>query len=150
MGGQKPWIYFVVLRYSFIFNKIGALKERKKEGSYLSMKESYVAMSKYLLKALPLNSQVLKDIFCLGPVKREKEWTVNAIGRLVSMLPHIIAEREVSLNKDEWKILQTEEIPDDWYMENSGQQKRIDTYGLKCLKSALKQVTLSTLYLVKL
>ena len=114
------------------------------------MKESYVAMSKYLLKALPLNSQVLKDIFCLGPVKREKEWTVNAIGRLVSMLPHIIAEREVSLNKDEWKILQTEEIPDDWYMENSGQQKRIDTYGLKCLKSALKQVTLSTLYLVKL
>ena len=63
-------------------------------------KKSYVAMSKYLLKALPLNSQDLKDVSCLGPVRREKEWTVNAIGRLASMLPHIIAEREVSLVKD--------------------------------------------------
>ena len=97
------------------------------------MKESYVAMSKYLLKALPLNSQVLKDVSCLGPVKREKKWAVNAIGRLASMLPHI-AEREVSLVKDDWKILQTEEIPDDWYMENSGQQKRIDTYWAKVLE----------------
>ena len=65
-------IYFVVIRYSFIFDRIGALKERKKE-SYLSIKESYVAMNKYLLKELPLNSQVLKDASCLGPVKRKKE-----------------------------------------------------------------------------
>ena len=27
--------------------------------------------------------------------------------------------------------MQTEEIPDDWYMKNSGQQKRIDTYWAK-------------------
>ena len=67
-------IYFVVLRYAFIFNQIGVLKKRKKEESYLSMKGSIVAMSKYLLKALPLNLQVLKDVSCLGPVKREKEW----------------------------------------------------------------------------
>ena len=44
------------------------------------------------------------------------------------MLPHITAEREVSLAKDEWKILQTGEILNDWYIENSAQQKRIDTY----------------------
>ena len=92
-------IYFVVLRYSFIFDQIRALKERKKEESYLSMKEFCVAMSKYLLKALFLNSQIVKDVSCLGPVNREKEWTVDAIGRLASMLPHIIAEREVSLVK---------------------------------------------------
>lgn len=67
-------IYFAVLRYYFIFNQIGVLKKSKKEESYLSMKGSIVAMSKYLLKALPLNSQVLKDVSCLGPVKREKEW----------------------------------------------------------------------------
>ena len=53
---------------------------------------------------------------------------VNAIGRLANMLPHITAEREVSLAKDEWKILQTGEILNDWYIENSAQQKRIDTY----------------------
>ena len=47
------------------------------------------------------------------------------------MLPHIITEREASLVKDEWKILQNEEIPDDRYMENSGQQKRIDIYQAK-------------------
>lgn len=56
---------------------------------------------------------------------------VNAIGRLASMLPYIIAEREVSLVQDEWKVLQTEEILNDWYMENSAQQKRIDTYWAK-------------------
>lgn len=38
---------------------------------------------------------------------------VNAIGRLASMLPYIIAEREVSLVQDEWKVLQTEEILND-------------------------------------
>ena len=27
--------------------------------------------------------------------------------------------------------MQTEQIPDDWYMENFGQQKRIDTYWTK-------------------
>ena len=48
-----------------------------------------------------------------------------------SMLSLIIAEREVSLVKNECKILQTEEIPDDWYMKNSGQQKRIDIYWAK-------------------
>ena len=91
------------------------------------MKEFYVAMSKYLLKAWPLNSQVVKDVSSLGPVKWEKEWTVNAIGRLEREMK-LLNEREVLLVKDEWKILQTEEIPDDWYMENSGQQKRTDTY----------------------
>ena len=56
---------------------------------------------------------------------------VNAIGRLASMLSHVIAEREVSPVKDEWNVLQTEEILNDWYMENSVQQKRIDTYWAK-------------------
>ena len=38
---------------------------------------------------------------------------VNAIGRLASMLSHVIAEREVSPVKDEWNVLQTEEILND-------------------------------------
>ena len=38
---------------------------------------------------------------------------VNAIGRLASMLPYIIAETEVSLVQDEWKVLQTKEILND-------------------------------------
>ena len=56
--------------------------------------------------------------------------------QLEGQLVHIIAEREVSLVKnEEWKIFQAAEIPDDWYMENS-----------KCLKSTLKQVIVSTLF----
>ena len=106
-------IYFVALRYSFIFNQIGVLKKREKEESYLSMKGSIVAMSKYLLKALPLNSQVLKRCVVFGSCKKRKRMEVNAIGRLASMLPYIIAEREVSLVQDEWKVLQTEEILND-------------------------------------
>ena len=63
---------------------------------------------------------------------------VNAIGRLASMLPYIIAEREVSLVQDEWKVLQTKEILNDWYMENSAQQKRIDTYWAKVFEIRTK------------
>ena len=143
-------IYFVVLRYSFIFDQIGALKESKKEESYLSMKESYAAMRKYLLKALPLNSQVLKDVSFLSPVKREKEWTVNAIGRLASMLPHIIAEREVSLVRMNGKFCKLSKFQMIGTWKILGSKRELILTGLKCLKSAPKQVILSTLYLVKL
>ena len=35
------------------------------------------------------------------------------------MLSHVIPETEVSLVNNERKILQTVEIPDEWYKENS-------------------------------
>ena len=44
---------------------------------------------------LPLDSQLLKDLTCLGPQMRSEPWTVNAIGRLAAMMPHIVNEGEV-------------------------------------------------------
>ena len=99
------------------------------------MKDTYIEMTKYLLKSLPLKSNVLKDAACLGPLTRKKEWTVQSIGRLALRIPHIIQEREVSLVKDEWKLYQLEEIPVEWHNNENGNFKRVDSYwtpiGLK-------------------
>ena len=106
--------------------------EREEKRRKLPINEGILCGNEQIsIESITFKFTSLKRFSCLASVKREKELAVNAIGRLASMLPHIITEREVSLVKDEWKILQTEEIPDDWYMENSGQQKRIDTYWAK-------------------
>ena len=85
-------------------------------------------MTKYLLKSLPLKSNVLKDAACLGPLTRKKEWTVQPIGRLALRIPHIIQKREVALVKDEWKLYQLEKISVEWYNEKNGNFKRVDSY----------------------
>ena len=98
------------------------------------MKDTYIEMTKYLLKSLPLKSNVLKDAACLGPLTMRKEWTVQSIGRLALRIPHIIQEREVSLVKDEWKLYQLEEIPAEWYIDENGNFKRVDSYWAQIFK----------------
>ena len=56
-------------------------------------------------KKLPLGSQLLKDLSCLAPNSIKDEMSVNAIGRLAALVPHVVSDREVSLVKDEWKLL---------------------------------------------
>ena len=89
----------------------GNFQKNKRDEKCKVMKDTYIEMTKYLLKSLPLKSNVLKDAACLGPLTRKKEWTVQSIGRLALQIPHIIQEREVSLVKDEWKLYRLEEIP---------------------------------------
>ena len=98
------------------------------------MKGTYIEMTKYLLKSLPLKSSVLKDAACLGPLTWKKEWTAQSIGRLALRIPHIIQEREVSLVKDEWKLYQLEEIPVEWYNDENGNFKRVDSYWAQIFK----------------
>ena len=91
-------------------------------------------MTKYLLKSLPRKSNVLKDAACLGPLTRKKEWNVQSIGRLALWIPYIIQEQEVSLVKDEWKLYQLKEIPVEWYNDESGNFKRVDSYWAQIFK----------------
>jgi hypothetical protein len=60
------------------------------------MRDGYISVVKHLQKKLPLDSQVLKDMTCLGAQMRSEPWTVNAIGRLAVMMPHVMTEREVN------------------------------------------------------
>ena len=59
------------------------------------MRDGYIAIVKHLQKKLPLDSQLLKDLTCLGPQMRSEPWTVNANGRIAAMMPHAVNEREV-------------------------------------------------------
>ena len=89
----------------------------------------------YLQNNLPLQSTLLKDVSCLAPNVRNKEWTVNAIGRLAAKLPHMVSEREVSLVKDQWKLYQAEDIPEEWHTDIlMDVPKRLDHYWAKVLK----------------
>ena len=44
------------------------------------------------------------------------------------MLPHVGQEREASLVKEQFKLLQNEDIPDEWIQDSDGKLKRIDMY----------------------
>nr|XP_047130189.1 uncharacterized protein LOC124810047 [Hydra vulgaris] len=74
------------------------------------MRDGYISVVKHLQKKLPLDSQILKDMTCLGAQMRSEPWTVNAIGRIAVTMPHVITEREVSFVKDEWKLYQAANI----------------------------------------
>ncbi|XP_047130152.1 uncharacterized protein LOC124810036 isoform X2 [Hydra vulgaris] len=63
-------------------------------------------------------NQILKDMTCLGAQMRSEPWTVNAIGQIAVMMPHVITEREVSFVKDEWKLYQAANISKDWYIDS--------------------------------
>ena len=90
---------------------------------------SLIAIVCYFQKNLPLASGTLKDVACLSPVVRDKDWTVGAIKRLATKVPHIISEREVSLVGDQWMIYQAGDIPTDWEDE-----PRLDMYWSKVFK----------------
>ena len=100
-----------------------------KKKCYVKMRDAYIAIIKYLQSSLPLNSVLSKRAACLGPTVRCKEWTVPAIGRLASMILHVVNEREVSLIKDQWKLYQVEDIPEEWFIDpKTAKMKRIDTF----------------------
>ena len=44
------------------------------------MRDGCYSIVKHLQMKLPLDSQLLKDLTCLGPQMRSEPWTVNAIG----------------------------------------------------------------------
>ena len=56
-------------------------------------------MTLYLQKNLPLDSTFLRDLHCLGATWRREDWTVEAIKRIASALPHIVGEREISYSR---------------------------------------------------
>ena len=59
------------------------------------MRGGYIAIVKHLQKKLSFDSQLLKDLTCLGPQMRSEPWTVNAIGLIAAMMPHVVNEGEM-------------------------------------------------------
>ena len=81
-------------------NYLSQLTDSRRKIARTSMKDLYVSVIQYLQKDLPLHSMMLKDITCLSPLLRSCNWSVDAIGRLASLIPYLISKREVSIMKD--------------------------------------------------
>ena len=105
---------------------VAQMKKIGKEDDILKqlqlMQLSYVKITQYLQKKLPIDNKLLQDLRCLHPYLRDKPWTVNSIARIAEHMPRIIKSIQVSQVKDEWKSLQAEVLPDEW------DRKRIDKY----------------------
>ena len=99
------------------------------------MKDCYVAITKYCLRNFPVHSQFFKNVVCLSPFVREQNWTVNSIGRLAALLPHIVSEQEIAIVKDQWRLYQAETTDENWIKDSeTGKFKRLDPYWAKILK----------------
>ena len=108
------------------------LKEDQKQIARKSMRDSYVNVITYLQNNLPLNNKMIQDLTCLSPHHRSSHFSVEAIGRLASLIPHIVSEREVSIVKDQWRLYQLEEINDNWISNSeTGKPRRVDFYWSK-------------------
>ena len=90
-------------------NSLEATKEHKK------MLKIYIAAAQHLQKKLPFDSQNLKDLVALHPQSRQAKFTLKAITWLARQLPHVSKGDEITCRRDEWKALQREPIPSNWY-----------------------------------
>ena len=73
-----------------------------------------------LQQKLPPKNELLRQLGCTNPLKRNKESTVSSIERLTTVLQPAISTSEVI---DEWKLFQVDnELPD------YNQQERIEKY----------------------
>ena len=74
-----------------------------------------IAAAQHLQKKLPLDSQNLKDLVVLHPQSRQSKFTLKPITWLARQLSYVIKGDEIACVRDEWKALQGEPIPSNWF-----------------------------------
>ena len=87
----------------------------------------YLSTVKFLQKKLSFDNMVIAAAACLHPDQRKNQITVRNIEYLAKRFDHVIAEKEVSQIKDEWKLYQADSNLDET-------KCRIDHYWGKVLK----------------
>ena len=82
-------------------NTLTPFEERSERQKILQF---YFSTVKFLLKKLPFGNMVIAAAACLHPDQRKNQVTVRHIEYLAKKFDHIVAEKEVSQIKDEWKL----------------------------------------------
>ena len=77
-------------------------------------------MVAFLQNNLPLQSSLMKEVSCLSPNSKLREWARNPAGRS----PNLITQREGSLVKDQWKLYQGEIIIAEWEDDTNGKPEK--------------------------
>lgn len=111
--------------------ELGKLTTERRKVPLSSMRKFYVTVVAYLLKKLPFQNTLLKDLSCLHPSMQKEATCVGAVRRISKKLPHVITEEEISLITDEWKIYQEADIPLSWSEESYEDETnsvRVDHY----------------------
>ena len=85
---------------------LSKLPEDKQKAPLLGMKSFYVDTTTYLVKHLPIDSKLLRDISFLLPQLRKNDRGIEAVRRIAAMLP-TVSDEEVALTTDEWKVYQS-------------------------------------------
>lgn len=86
-----------------------SLSYKDKQSIRMGARSFYISVTKYLLKSLPLQNQILRNLRCLHPSYRLKEESLQFMKFLAVQLPNVIPIQEVSSVTDEFIRLQAEE-----------------------------------------
>ena len=87
------------------------MKEDRRKKCLEVLCDSYVKMVRHLRTKLPLDSVYL-HLKCLAPAHLTSDWTVNSIKRLCALMPQVVADKDIPLVLDQWRLLQMEDIPE--------------------------------------
>ena len=95
-----------------LLKELNSFEATKKRKQLLNFS---IAAAQHLQKKLALDSQNFKDLVALHLQSRQAKFTLTVITRLARQLPHVIKGDEIASLRDEWKALQCEPIPPNWY-----------------------------------
>ena len=73
------------------------------------MLQFYISAVKFLQKKLPFDNMLLAAASCLHPNKKKDKIGIKQLEYLAKKFGHVIAEKDVSRLKDEWKLYQADE-----------------------------------------
>ena len=109
------------------------LEKEKRSKCCLVLKGALMRIVAYFQKKLPLDSQLLMCLQYLGPTKIKSSSSGQFIEKLCRLIPHVVPEREHSFIKDEWKMLQLEDLQMEWYINDADLPLRLDYFWGKVL-----------------
>ena len=91
--GDGPW------------KTLNALQAEKQKRSMLGMRLFFSTATSYLQQKLPLSNELLRQLGCLNPKKRDRKSTVASIESITCVLQPKVNASEVV---DEWKLFQVD------------------------------------------
>ena len=106
VSGASCFSFFSFSHSIFLlFQSEKCFSKKKKDEILVLMKNALIAATNILRKNPPLESTLVKDISCLSPTVRNKDWAIGATGRLAERFSHVIEEWNVSVIKAQWVFI---------------------------------------------
>ena len=86
----------------------------KKKEILLGIRSFYFITTEYLQGRLPLSNSFMKNVCCLDVSQIKCAESEQSFHYLLSALPQIVTQEEVTVAMDEWKMLSLDNTPNEW------------------------------------